>query len=59
MFGGDTLIKRLGNVFRLKSLILNLTTANSLGQSGCHFSSSPESIIAPFLEDFKISVMCL
>ena len=44
----DTLIKRLGNGFRLQSPFLNLTTADLSGESGCHFSSPRQSIIALF-----------
>ena len=44
----DTLIKRLGNAFRLKSPFLNLTTADFSEESGCHFSSPLKPIIALF-----------
>jgi len=33
------LIKRLGNVFQLKSSFLNLTTTDFSVESGCYFSS--------------------
>jgi len=44
----DTLIKRLGNVFRLRSSILNVTTASFSDEYGCHFSSSLKPIITLF-----------
>jgi hypothetical protein len=53
----DTLIKRLGNVFRLWSSILIVTTASFSDEYGCHLSSPLKRIMALLSQNIKISVM--
>ncbi len=53
----DIMIKRLGNVFRLKSSFLNLTTADFLEESGCHFSSPRQPQLYPLILNPAILVM--